>query len=183
MIRIRSLALLASVGLFVPALAFATAFSAADETKVTLEGTHLCCGACVKAVDAAAATVEGAVVTCDRDAGAIAIVAPDVKTAQKAIDAISDAGYHGTPDVDTVKVKEDSGVEEGTVKTLALTGAHNCCGGCKNAITEALDSVGGIEEVKAEPRTTTVELTGEFDAQAVIAALNEAGFHVKVKKD
>jgi copper chaperone CopZ len=181
MISIRSLALLGLAGLLVPAVASMAAV--AEDTKVTVEGVHLCCGACVKAVDEAAAKVEGATVTCDRDASSVAIVAPTVEAAQKALDAITDAGYHGTPDSDIVKVKEDSDAPEGKVDSLTLTGAHNCCRGCAVAISGALEDVEGIAEVKAEPRTTIVTLTGDFDARLAIKALNEAGFHVKVKKD
>ncbi|QDV32283.1 hypothetical protein [Tautonia plasticadhaerens] len=182
MTPIRSLAPLGLACLLAAGLAASSA-AEGEETKVNLEGVHLCCGACVKAVDEAAKAVEGAVVTCDRDAGAVAIVAPDAETAQRALDAITDAGYHGTPDSDAVTVKDDSGATGGNVKTLTLTGAHNCCRGCAVALTGALDAVGGIEGVEAEPRTTTVVLTGDFDAKAAVEALNVAGFHVKVKQD
>jgi copper chaperone CopZ len=178
MTSIRSLAL---AGLLVPAVASMAAV--VEDTKVTIEGVHLCCGACVRAVDEAAAQVEGATVACDRDLGTVAIVAPTVEAAQKALDAITDAGYHGTPDSDVVKVKDDGGAPEGKVESLTLTGAHNCCRGCAVAISGALEEVVGIAEVKAEPRTTIVTLTGDFDAKLAIKALNEAGFHVKVKKD
>ena len=176
MTPIRSLVSLGLAALLAPA-------AVADDTKVTIEGVHLCCGACVKGVDAAAKGVVGAEVTSDRDGGTIAIVAPDVKTAQEALDALTDAGFHGTPDSAAVKVKDDSDAPEGEVKALTLTGAHNCCPGCARAVTGALDDVDGIEEVEIIPRGETVAITGDFDAKAVITALNAAGFHVKVKKD
>ncbi|WP_158633366.1 heavy-metal-associated domain-containing protein [Tautonia sociabilis] len=182
MTPIRSLALLGLAVLLAPAVALAVSASA-DEAKVTVEGVHLCCGACVRGVDEAAAKVEAATVTADRDAGVIVIVAPEVKAAQAALDALTDAGYHGTSDCDDVKPKDDSGAPEGKVTSLTLTGAHNCCPGCSRAITGALDEVDGIESITAEARTETVTLTGDFDAKAAVSALNEAGFHVKVKKD
>lgn len=181
---IRTLAPLALAVLLVPAAVVATPDTPAEGSKVTLSEVHLCCGACVRAIDEATAPIEGVSVTCDRDLGAVLLVSDDVKLLQTAVDAITDAGYHGTPDLDIIVVKDDSGATDSPVDSLTLTGVHNCCRGCAVAIEEALGEVDGIETVKAEARTTTVLLSGsEINPLVAVAALNAAGFHVKVQKD
>jgi mercuric ion binding protein len=79
-------------------------------------------------------------------------------------------------------VKDDSGVTKGKVKTLSLEGVHNCCGSCNTAINEALGKVAGVTGNTAKVRSTTFDVTGDFEAEAVVKALNDAGYHVKVKK-
>lgn len=184
MTSIRSFAPLALAALLAPAAVVAMSTAPAEDSKVTLSEVHLCCGSCVRAIDEATAPVKGVAVTCDRDLGTVLLVSDDVKLLQSALDAITDAGYHGTPDRDIVVVKEDSGATDSPVDSLTLTGVHNCCRGCAIAIEEALEEVEGIETVTAEPRTTTVTLSGsEINPLLTIAALNAAGFHVKVQED
>ena len=40
----------------------------------------------------------------------------------------------------------------------------------------------GVKENTLEPKESTFEVTGEFDGAELVKALNDAGFHVKVKK-
>jgi copper chaperone CopZ len=152
------------------------------ETKVELKGTHLCCGQCVRAVGDILKGVEGVTGKCDQKAGTVTITAKDDAAAQKAIDALAAGGFHGQTDNDKIKVKDDSGVEKGKVKTLTLTGIHNCCGQCNTAIKNTLKKVDGVKADTAKSKSDTLEVTGDFDAEAVVKALNAAGFHVKVKK-
>jgi periplasmic mercuric ion binding protein len=161
-------------------LAFVAAAPA--ETKVELKGVHLCCPACTKAVGDILKTVDGVQGKCDKDAGTISITAPDDQTAQKALDALSAGGFHGDTDSATLKVKDDSGVKAGKVKTLTLTGVHNCCGACCKAIKAAVKKVDGVTGDTAKPKVNTFEVTGDFDAAEVVKALNAAGYHVKVKE-
>ena len=53
---------------------------------------------------------------------------------------------------------------------------------CNKAITAAVTKVDGVTANTAKAKTDTFEVTGDFDAGALIKALNAAGFHVKVKK-
>lgn len=152
------------------------------ETKVELKGTHLCCGQCVRAVGDILKGVEGVTGKCDQKAGTVTITAKDDAAAQKAVDALAAGGFHGQTDNDKIKVKDDSGVEKGKVKSLTLTGIHNCCGQCNTAIKNTLKKVDGVKGDTAKSKSDTVEVTGDFDAEAVVKALNAAGFHVKVKK-
>ena len=66
-------------------------------------------------------------------------------------------------------------------KALTVTGFHNSCGGCVKSFKDALKDVKGVTEVAVKARVGSAELTGEFDAAAVVTALNKAGFHVKVE--
>jgi periplasmic mercuric ion binding protein len=156
--------------------------SARAETTVELKGTHLCCGACVRAADGILKGIEGVTAKCDAKAGTIAITAKDDAAAQKALDALAAGGFHGDTGNKALAQKDDSGVTKGKVKTLTLTGIHNCCGQCNGKIVNALKSVKGVAGNTAKPKTDTFDVTGEFEAEDVVKALMAAGFHVKVKQ-
>ena len=152
------------------------------ETKVEIKGVHLCCPSCVKGVGAALKEVDGVKGACDRKAKTVTLTAADNATAQKGIDALAAAGYHGELDTKAVKFPTDSGATVGKVKSLTVTGIHNCCGSCNNAIKKAVGSVSGVTGDTAKPKTESFEVTGDYDATKLIHALHEAGFHAKVKK-
>lgn len=177
----KSLQLLA-FGALAVILSGAAAPAPVPETKVELKGTHLCCGQCVKAVGEILKKVEGVTGVCDQKAGTVTITAKDDAAAQKALDALTEGGFHGTIDSKTLKVKDDSGVAAGKVKTLTLTGVHNCCGQCNTAINTTLGKVAGVTGNTAKAKSDTFDVTGDFDAAEVVKALNAAGYHVKVKK-
>ncbi len=147
-----------------------------------LKGVHLCCQACVGAVGKIVGKVEGVKAECDRGKKTVTLTAADAKTAQKAVDALAEGGFQGQISSKDVAVKDDSGVPSGKVKTLTVTGVHNCCGSCTRAIKEAVKKVDGVTADTAKAKETTFEVTGDFDAAALVKALNAAGFHVKVKK-
>ncbi|HZT83228.1 MAG TPA: cation transporter [Gemmataceae bacterium] len=156
--------------------------AAPAETTVELKGVHLCCGNCVKTVAATLGKIEGVKGKCDREARTVTITAPDAKTAQKAVNALAAAGFHGKTDSKDVTIKDDSGATKGKVKSLTVTGAHNCCANCCKAIKATVKKVPGVTGDTAKPKADTFEVTGDFDAAALVKALNDAGFHVKVKK-
>ncbi len=162
------------------ATAVVAAGSPQELTSVEIKNVHLCCGACVGAVNKAVTGIDGLKAACDEENGVIKLEAKDLATAQKGVDAIAAAGYHGSIEADNPKFPETADVPEGKVKSLKLDGVHNCCGGCTKAVVEALESVEGVEANTLTPRMKAFEVTGEFEAAAVIKALNEAGFHVKV---
>lgn len=165
---------------FAAMLLFAS--SALADSTVTLSKLHLCCGACVAAVNKAVGSVDGASVEVDKAALSATITAADGETAQKAVDAVAAAGFHGVSDNDDIAMKNDSGATEGNVRRVVVSGLHNCCGGCNVAIKKALDTVDGVQANTAKPKSSTLVVEGNFDAQAVVKALNDAGFHVQVQK-
>jgi mercuric ion binding protein len=150
----------------------------AAETTVTLENTHLCCGSCVKAATKVVSSVDGATAVCDQKTKKVTITAPDAASAQKAIDALEVAGFYGK--ATGAEIKDDGGAPKGNVKSLTLSGIHNCCKKCTTAINDSIKKVDGATgEIEAKAETVTV--TGDFDAGKLIQAFNDAGFHVKAE--
>ena len=174
----RSRFLLASSLLGVLALAA----PARAETKVELKGVHLCCQGCVKEVGSILGKIDGVTPKCDQKNKTVTITATDDQAAQKALDALAKGGYYGDTGNAKLAIKDDSGATKGKVKTLTLTGIHNCCGNCCKAIKETVKKVDGTKSDDAKPKMDTFTVTGDFDAADLVKALNAAGFHVKVKK-
>ncbi len=165
------------------ACALALAGAAAAETKVELKNTHLCCGACVKVAGTILRGVDGVQdVACDPKKKLITFTAPDDKTAQKALDALAAGGFHGDTGNKDLAVKDDSGAAAGKVKSVTVSGAHNCCGSCCRALKAAVKKVEGVKEDTAKPKEKTFTVSGDFDAAELVKALNAAGFHVRVTK-
>jgi copper chaperone CopZ len=84
------------------------------------------------------------------------------------------------PKLNEAKVK--SSVPAGKVKSLKLSGIHNCCQPCCEAIKEAIATVDGVTGDTATPRQTSFEVSGDFSAAALIEALHAAGFHAEVEE-
>ncbi len=170
-----------STSLFSVALVLLAAGALQAETKVTLSHLHLCCGKCTKAVDKAVASVDGASVAINKKGGSATITASSDAAAQKAVDAIAAAGLHGHSNNAAIAMKGTS-VKAGKVSRIEFTGVHNCCGGCNKAIQKAISSVAGADANTAKPKSSSIVVEGNFDAQAVAKALFHAGFHVTAKK-
>lgn len=161
-----------------------TAPARAAETKVELKSVHMCCPGCAEAVEEILKKVEGVSgVTVDQKTTTAKFMAADAKAAQKALDALATEGFHGdTGGAKGFAFKDDSGVKPGKVKSLTVTGFHNTCPGCAKAFKAAIKDVKGVTGDTVQPRETTCEVTGDFDAAELVKALNKAGFHVKVKE-
>jgi mercuric ion binding protein len=156
--------------------------TAKADTKVELKGVHICCGACVKAVGGVLKDAGATGAKCDQKAKTVTFSAADDKAAQKAVDALAAAGFHGDSGSKDIVMKDDSGAKKGNVKTLSLTAIHNCCGSCCKAIKDTVKKVDGVKADTAKPKEADFTVTGDFDAAALVKALNDAGFHVKVKE-
>jgi copper chaperone CopZ len=151
------------------------------ETKVMLTGVHLCCQGCVDAVGAAVRNVAGVTSRCDMEKRTVVLTARDDAAAQKALDAIAAAGFYGRTDNERLAMKAVSSIPLGRVKSLKVSGIHNCCGLCCQAIKEAIATVDGVAGDTATPRATTFQVTGDFHAGALVKALNAAGFSAQVR--
>jgi periplasmic mercuric ion binding protein len=151
-------------------------------TKVTLSKMHICCGACVKGIEKAVADIKGVKVEVSQKDKTTVVTGDSDEIVQKAINAIGDVGYHAESDSKTLKMKDDSGAEKGKQKRVELTGVHNCCGGCNNAVKKAIKTVDGVEADTAKANKDAFVVEGNFDTLELVTALNKAGFHVKVKK-
>jgi mercuric ion binding protein len=150
------------------------------ETKVTISGTHLCCGQCLKAVDSTLKEMADIKFKSDQGAKTIEITADNEAAAQKAIDALAEAGFYGKLDNDKLKYKPvQSG--EATVEKVEVTGVHNCCGQCTTAIKKAVTSVSGVNGTNIKNKDTTFAVEGKFKPTDVVKALLDAGFYARVK--
>src|ERR1041384_7179132 len=159
------------------------ALSNQTETQVQLKGVHLCCGGCVNAVATAVESVPGAACQCDTArAPPVPRPARDDAAAEKALDAIAAAGLHGETGDARLAMRTERKIPAGKVQRLTVSGIHNCCQPCCEAIKAAIDSVEGVTGDTARPGETTFEVTGNFSAAELVQALNAAGFHAKVKK-
>src|SRR5262249_33514494 len=101
---------------------------------------------------------------------------------QKAVDALLAAGYFGKSSDSSIKVKADSGAKDGKVETLTVTGVHLCCKQCVKSVNDALSKVSGVKGNTAAPKAESFEVTGDFNAKDVFAALNKAGLSGKAGK-
>lgn len=155
------------------------ATSTQDQVQIQLKGVHLCCDLCAEAVTRAVQSVPGASCAFDQESNVL-LTAHDDETAQKALDAIADAGLHGETDHDRLAMKDEPGLPSGKVRKVTVSGIHNCCTPCYDAIKGAIDSVEGVQADTAAPRKTEFEVTGHFSPVELARALNAAGFHAKV---
>ncbi len=169
------LASIAALGLLLAAR------SAVAETKVTISDTHLCCGQCIRAVDSTLKDMAGVKHKADQGSKTIEITADNDEAAQKAINALADAGFCGKLNNDKLAFKR---VEAGdaAVQKLEVSGVHNCCGQCTNAIKKAVTSVSGVTSTDVKAREQSFAVEGNFKPGDVVKALLDAGFYVQVKK-
>ena len=110
---------------------------------------------------------------------AVAIERPTGSIATGTLREIYSHGDTGNKDL---AMKDDSGAAGGKVKSLTVSGAHNCCGQCCRAIKATVKKVEGVREDTAKPKEKTFTVSGDFDAAELVKALNAAGFHVQVTK-
>ena len=153
-----------------------------NEIRVELRGVHMCCQGCVNAADAALMSVEGVNSRCDMDNGTVTFTAAAAAAAQKALDALAVAGFHGSTGNNQLAMRAVSGIPQGKVKTLNVSGIHNCCGPCCEAIKGAIATVDGVADHTATSKATTFQVTGDFHAAALVKALNAAGFSAQVRE-
>src|SRR5438045_2139535 len=101
-----------------------------SEIKVKVTGIRLCCQGCLDAVDPAVKNVAGVTSRSDMAKRTVALTARDDAATQKALDAIAAAGFYGRTDNEGLAMKAVSSIPLGRVKSLKVSGIHNCCGLC-----------------------------------------------------
>ena len=151
-------------------------------TKVVLKGVHLCCDACVDGVGVALKGVERVKARCDIGNRTVTLTANDDAAVQKALDALATAGYHGDTGNPQLAMKALGNVPQGKVKLLKVSGIHNCCWPCCQAIKGAIKTVAGVTGDTATSDATAFEVIGDFDAVSLVKALNAAGFSAWVNQ-
>jgi copper chaperone CopZ len=152
----------------------------AAEVHAKISDVHLCCKGCVEGVQKAVAKVEGVKADVDQDDGTVTLVAPDAATLQKAANALVAAGYFGKSD--GVKLNPVSGAKGEKVQSLKIEGVHLCCGKCVKAVDHAVKSVAGAKEHTAVKGAKSFEVTGDFNDQELITALQKEGLTGKIAR-
>ena len=65
------------------------------------------------------------------------------------------------------------------MSTLTYSVPGVSCGHCRSAITDEVSGLPGVEAVEVDLEAKTVAVTGDpLDADAIIAAIDEAGYEV-----
>ncbi|MCB1226900.1 MAG: cation transporter [Verrucomicrobiales bacterium] len=159
---------------FATALLAASALVAHAETTVVVNGVHNCCKSCANAITKAVGSVKGASATADGDT--VTITAKNESGAKKALAALQDAGFSGE-----IEGSEPATASDKVLKGATVEGVHLCCGKCVKAMTAAVTSVPGVTAAQIENKATSFTVEGEFKEGDLIAAMNKAGFHGKVK--
>ncbi|HXX93152.1 MAG TPA: heavy metal-associated domain-containing protein [Planctomycetota bacterium] len=173
-------------------LAFLGAISlvamSAPDVKVEIKGLHLCCGGCSGAATGAINGAGGKDAKADQGSGTITFSASNEKNAQKALDALAKAGFWGDTGNKQLCMKDDSGTvvnpKKPAPKVMSLTfsGVHNCCGGCAKGIKAALAKCEGYESDDVKDKEGKFTVKGNFDAAAMVKALNDGGYHGTIAK-
>ena len=146
------------------------------DASLTLNGVHNCCGGCKNGITKAIESVKGATAAVEGET--VTITAKNTPTAKKALEALMDAGYFGKgEDAEAPKTAASTRV----LKGATVEGAHLCCGKCVKAVEQAVAKVKGVTGAQIESKASEFTVEGEFSEGDLIAALNEAGFHGKVK--
>ena len=160
--------------------------SVAEAGKVSVRGTHLCCGACQTAAVKALKGLKGVTATSvDRNAKVITFTAGDAKAVQTGILALSKAGFYGTTTHGKQKVAFPvSGAKRGERSDkVKLLGMHLCCDACVIGAQKALENVRGVSSIEIDRKLKTVRLIGKgISVPGSVAALNKAGYFCRVAR-
>jgi copper chaperone len=60
--------------------------------------------------------------------------------------------------------------------TISITVQGMSCGGCEQAVEEALGSVAGVTDATADRETNSATVEGVTDTAELVAAVEEAGY-------
>jgi copper chaperone CopZ len=176
-----AIAAVAAAGLFLTGMA-------EPVVKVEVKGMHLCCGGCEGAATKAVEEGGAKEAKADKAGGSLTFTAKDDGVAQKALDKLAAAGFWGQVESKTYALKDDSGTvvppkgKQVHVSSGTYKGAHNCCDGCNKALKEAIKKVEGVESEDAKAKEATFIVKGNYDPAALLKALHDAGYHVKMDK-
>lgn len=159
--------------------------ASAEAGAVKIEKVHICCGQCVTVAQATLKKVDGVSdAKADKDSGTITLTAADDAAAAAAIDALAKAGFRGdAKHGDKTIAFPGSNAQKGAkADTVSIVGVHLCCPACYTAAEKVLKGVGGVDAVKSDKKTKTLEVTGkQVDVNAALDALFAAGFQASVK--
>lgn len=151
------------------------------QIKLTLTGVHMCCQGCTDAIDASLMNVFGVNSHCDMENQAVTFTASDAVGAREALQSLADEGFYGESDDPTLTIQTGSDIPPGIVNRAGVSGIHNCCDLCCDAIKQAISTVDGVTGDTARPKVTSFDVTGAFRPVELLRALNGAGFNAKIR--
>ncbi|MBL9114565.1 MAG: cation transporter [Verrucomicrobiaceae bacterium] len=155
-------------------------FSAAQAAEsITIDGVHNCCKSCENGIKKAVESVRGAKLASSTKTSATVEVKSKSDT-KKVLEALMDGGYYGTVGSEASSAPASASAAP-KVATATVSGVHLCCGKCATAAKEAVESVAGVKEHTVVSKAKTFDVKGDFAVADLVAALNKAGFHGKVK--
>lgn len=143
--------------------------------KVTMEGMHLCCGACKKAATAET-TYGGVELSIEGDV--LVIQAEDAKKATWAVTTMYERGFAGTTNYEIATPRTGS---IANVDSMTFGSTHLCCGKCVTAVEEVLATVEGVESYSVEKGAKTFSVSGRFAPAKVVEALRAVGMNADAK--
>lgn len=153
--------------------------SSALADALTINGIHNCCKGCENGIKKAVESVKGVTFTSSTKSSATVEV-KSKSDAKKVLAALEDAGYFGTIE-GAEETSSTSSRPDKQLKGATVTGLHLCCQKCADVASDAVATVTGVTGHTIESKAKSFEVKGEFSQQALIAALNKAGFSGKVK--
>jgi len=152
--------------------------------EVSLQKTHLCCGACAAAVRKSLDGVPGVTkVQCDVNTKSVSFQAGSAQAAAAGIKALTAAGFFGKASYAgrPLAIPESGAKKAPESDTLVLTGLHVCCNACVTAVHKTLTKVKGVAVIEIDRNQRTAKLVGEaIVPTAAVQALNRAGFYGRV---
>ncbi len=166
---------------FVATFALVLSVQSADVT-VKLSKVHLCCQGCVNGAKKAVADINHITCAADQKDSTVTLTGPDNATVQKAADALVKAGYFGVSSDAAIKLSDNSGAKGAKVQSMEISGVHLCCPKCVTAVDKAVKSVEGVKGHTADKNVKSFTVTGEFNDQDVLVALQKAGLAGKIVK-
>ncbi|TSA85519.1 heavy-metal-associated domain-containing protein [Deinococcus detaillensis] len=66
--------------------------------------------------------------------------------------------------------------------TTELNISGMTCGHCQTAVTKALKSVSGVQDVNVDLQGGTAQVQGQADPQALMAAVKEEGYGAQLRQ-
>lgn len=171
--------LLSGISIALLALAFV---SRAAEQTTGVNKVHVCCKGCVNAIQQAVAKVPDATAKADPDTGTVTLTAKDAVGLQKAADALVAAGFFGQCADTKVKLEAKNGAQGKKVRSIAVEGAHLCCGECVAMVDKAVASVPGAQAHTAKKGAKSFEVSGDFNDRDFMEALQKKGLSGRISK-
>ena len=167
---------------FTVAVLLSVASFARADVELTISGVHNCCESCTKGIEKIINGTGNKFMKAGN--GGIIVQAKGKTESKKIIEALMDGGFYGKAEAASASSSSEakkSSKPAKMVKSAKISGVHLCCQRCATTLAGAMRAIPGVKTHNIYPRKEEFVIEGEFDKEAVLPAMNEAGFHGKVK--